>query len=164
MATSTNDANAGQGNSLAGPGAASFGDGHPNAFDVAVPAGPSQLDVLAETLNVTKRRVKTGSVRVSTRTETHEEIAEVSLDRGVIDVTRVPFDRVVDVAPQVRTEGDTTIVPVVEERLVVTKQLVLVEELHIRHRIEHEVTRTPVALRRQHVEVEHLDADGHPVT
>ena len=119
--------------------------------------------MLEETLSVSKRSVRTGSVRVSTRTETHEELAEAMLQHGVVDITRVPMDRVVDSAPSVRTEGDTTIVPVVEERLVVTKQLVLVEELHLRRRVKQEVTRTPVTLRRQHVEVERLDAEDRPV-
>ena len=112
---------------------------------------------------MSKRSVRTGSVRISTRTETREEIAEAVLQHGVVDITRVALDRVVDSAPPVRTEGETTIIPVVEERLVVTRQLVLVEELHVRRRVEQEVTHTPVTLRRQHIEVEHLDADGRPV-
>lgn len=121
------------------------------------------LAVLEETPNVTKRAVKTGSVRVATRTEMHDEFAELMLSRSVVDVTRVKVDRIVDEAPQVRTEGDTTIVPVLEERLVVVKQLVLAEELHIRHRVEQAVERTPVTLRRQHATVERLDPDGRPI-
>ncbi len=45
----------------------------------------------------------------------------------------MPVGRVVDEAPAARAEGDTTIIPVVEERLVVVKQLFLVEEIHVRH-------------------------------
>ena len=52
------------------------------------------------------------------------------LKGGVVE--RVPVDQFVDEAPQVRTEGDVTIIPVLEERYVLEKRLVLVEELHIR--------------------------------
>ena len=125
--------------------------------------GTETLPILEETMTVSKRQVVTGLVRVSTVTETRDEIAEVALDRNVVDVTRVPIGTRIEVAPAVRTEGDTTIVPVVEERLVVTKQLFLVEELHIRHHIEHEVAHRSVPLRRQQVKIERLDASGREV-
>ena len=44
----------------------------------------------------------------------------------------MPIDRQVDVAPKIRIEGDLTIVPVLEEILVVEKRLILKEEVHIR--------------------------------
>ncbi len=131
---------------------------------VEAAARAENVPVLDETLSVSKREVMTGRVRVATRTELREELAESVLEHSLVDVTRVKVDRVVDTAPQVRIEGDTTIVPVLEERLVVTKQLVLVEELHIRHRVERTVERTPVTLRRQNVTVEHLDPDEPAAT
>lgn len=112
---------------------------------------------------VSKRDIVTGQVRVSTRTETYDDVAEVSLDREVVDVSRVAVDRVVDEAPKVRTEGNVTIVPVMEERFVVVKQLYLKEELHIRHRVEREDQRVPVQLRRQTAVVERVDAQGRAV-
>ncbi len=87
---------------------------------------------------------------MSTRTLTHDEVAETTLERDVLDVTRVPVGQVVDVAPMVRTEGDTTIVPIVEERLVMVKQLYLKEELHIRHSVERETVQETVPLRSQY--------------
>jgi stress response protein YsnF len=125
-------------------------------------AGRSEvIPILAETLEVSKRSVTTGRVRVSTYTETREESAEIELDRTAVDVVRVPVGRVVDEVPKVRNEGSTTIVPVVEERLVVVKQIFLKEELHIRHAVTRETVRQPVELRQQRAVIEHLDADGH---
>ena len=75
-------------------------------------------------------------------------------------IERVAIGRRIDAPVGVRHEGDVTIVPIVEERLVVEKQLVLVEELRIA------CTRHPrggpreVNLRREEVVVERLD----PVT
>ena len=120
------------------------------------------LQVVEETLDVSKQRVVTGIVRVTTTTEVVEEVAQIVLDRYRVEVTRVPVGRVVEQAPMARSEGDTTIVPVLEERLVVVKQLFLREELHIRHVVECETVREPVALRRQRVMVERTDASDGP--
>lgn len=122
------------------------------------------IPLLAETVRVTKRRRPTGRVRVGTHTETVQAIAEVELDRYRVEVTRVPVGRVVAEAPSARTEGDTTVIPVVEERLVVVKQLVLVEELHVRHVLERETVTEAVTLRRQHAVVERLGDQGEPTS
>ncbi len=119
--------------------------------------GTETLQVLEETLTVSKRLRSTGSVRVGIRTETVAASAEVDLDRYAVEVTRVPVGRVVTEAPEVRAEGNTTIIPVVEERMVVVKQLFLVEEVHIRHVLEREIVREPVTLRHQRAVVERLD-------
>jgi len=122
-----------------------------------------EIQLLEEELSVSKRQFVAGKLRISTRTETHDEIAETTLDRNILDVSRVPVDRFVDVVPKVRTEGHTTIVPIVEERLVMVKQLYLKKELHIRHSVERETIRESVPLRSQHAVVERLDADGRAV-
>ena len=115
------------------------------------------LQVLEETLTVSTRRRVTGGVRVGTRTEVVEEPVEAELDRYRVEVTRVPVGRVVDKAPSARAVGDTTIIPVVEERLVMVKQLFLVEEVHVRHVVERELVREPGTLRRQRAVSERLD-------
>ena len=61
----------------------------------------------------------------------------------------MPVDREVEAAPEIRTDGDVTIIPVVEERIIVAKQLVLKEEIHIRRRRSVETVQIPVSLRRQ---------------
>ena len=135
-------------------------DGAESPLRGAVEVSDETIQLLEETLHVSKREVVTGTVRVATRTDVRVEVAVVALDRGIVEGTRVPVDRLVDAAPGVRTEGDVTIVPVLEERFVVVKQLYLKEELHIRHRVETAVEHVPVALRRQTATVERVDADG----
>lgn len=121
------------------------------------------IPLAEETLQVSRRDVVTGTVRVSTRTEVGQETADVTLARTVAEVTRVPVGRLVEEPPAVRTEGDVTIVPVFEERFVVVKQLYLTEELHIRHGVQQVVSHTSVPLRRQTAIIERLDADGRVV-
>jgi stress response protein YsnF len=118
------------------------------------------LPLVDEIATIHKREVVTGKVRIRTVTDTVEELARATLQSAAVEVTRVPIDQVVDTAPEIRTEGDVTIVPVLEEVLVVTKQLVLKEELHIRRRVETETVEVPVSLRKQQAIVEREAPDG----
>jgi len=118
------------------------------------------LPLVEETATVHKRAVVTGKVRVRTVTDTAEELARANLQSDSVEVTRVPVDKVAETAPEIRTEGDLTIVPVLEEVLVVTKQLVLKEELHLRRRVETETVEVPVTLRKQRAIVEREAPDG----
>lgn len=117
------------------------------------------LPLVEETLSVDIRESIAARVRVSTTTDIVEEFARANLKSDLVDVTRVPIDRPVDTAPEVRTEGDVVIVPVVEEVLVVEKRLVLREELHIRRRVETENVEVPVELRKQRAVIERIPAD-----
>jgi len=119
------------------------------------------LPVIEEELHVDKRQVESGRVRVRTITRQHEELVAQDLARDSVEVERVPIDREVDVVPELRQEGDVTIVPIVEEVLVLEKRLVLKEEVHIRRSRSVEHVETPVVLRRQEVVVERLDADDN---
>jgi uncharacterized protein (TIGR02271 family) len=112
-----------------------------------------RIQLAAETARVEKQEVETGRVRISTRTEAFTETIGAELDRQVVEVTRVPVGREVAAVPAVRTEGALTILPVVEEVLVVEKRLVLKEELHIRFKSEREHVEAAVELRRQVAEV-----------
>jgi stress response protein YsnF len=73
----------------------------------------------------------TGRVRVSTSRSKVEKLAQATLAGTRVEVTRERLDREIDAVPETRVEGDTTIIPVVEEVMVVEKRLVLVEEIRI---------------------------------
>lgn len=114
----------------------------------------TRLQVLEEQLEVGKRSVETGKVRVSTIVEEHQELVEQSLARDEVVIERVAIGKVVSVAPAIREEGDTLIVPVIEEVLVVEKRLVLKEELRIRRKTVVDVYQQPVTLRRERAVIE----------
>jgi uncharacterized protein (TIGR02271 family) len=122
------------------------------------------VPLLQEEVRVDKREVLTGKVRIQTVAEAFEEKAEAVLQGERVEVTRIPVDRVVSEAPAVRTEGDVTIVPVLEEVLIVEKRLVLKEELHIRRTATTETVEVPVTLRRQRAVIERVDAGTSPDT
>lgn len=54
-----------------------------------------------------------------------------SLFKEEIDVQRVPVNRVIDAPVETRVEDGVTIIPVMEERLKIEKQLILREEIRI---------------------------------
>jgi stress response protein YsnF len=107
---------------------------------------------IEERLEVDKQTVIDVSVSVSTHSEITEQNAEARLEQHQVDVKRVPSDAEFGEAPEMRTEGDTTIIPVIEERLV--KRLFLVEEVHIRRHTTTEPIRVPVVLCKQTVSIE----------
>jgi uncharacterized protein (TIGR02271 family) len=117
------------------------------------------IPLVEETATIGKRELVTGRVRVRTVTDTIEELAHADVQRETVEVTRVPVDKVVETAPEIRTEGDVTIVPILEEVLVVEKRLVLKEELHIRRRVAAETVEVLVTLRKQRSIVERLAPD-----
>jgi len=117
------------------------------------------LQVVDEVSTVHKQDVVTGKVRVSTRTELVDEVVSAMLDRQDVEVTRIARGIEITEAPPIRTEGDTTIVPVVEEILVVEKRLVLKEELHLRRSVSSEHVELPITLRKQRAVIQRSETD-----
>ena len=115
--------------------------------------GELRIPVIREELDVAKQVVETGRLRIRTQVTERQEAVQMPLDREEYSVERIAVCRPVDVPVEVRQECDVTIVPVHEEEIVVTRRLVLKEELHIRRRtLRHHATRH-VSLRTQEVDV-----------
>ena len=112
------------------------------------------IPLVEERLSVAKRQVESGRVRVRVTVEEREELVTEQLMRDDLQIERVPKNVRVSDVPHVRLEGNTTIVPVVEEVLVVEKALMLVEEIHICRRSVPEKTQIPVKLRSERAAVE----------
>jgi stress response protein YsnF len=73
----------------------------------------------------------------------------------------VPVNRVVEGPIPVRYEGDTMVVSVLEEVLVVGTRLLLKEEVHITTRRTETHRPVPVTRRREDVAVERVDREGN---
>jgi uncharacterized protein (TIGR02271 family) len=122
------------------------------------------IPVVEERLEVSRERVETGRVRISKSVEAREVVVDDPLKRESVRVEHVPINQVVTGAvPQVREEGDVTVIPILEERVVTRTELVLVEEVRI-HR-EHSEYHNPqrVTLRKEVVAVERFGEDGRPL-
>jgi stress response protein YsnF len=109
---------------------------------------------LVEEQLVVEKRVQPGAtVEVHTRTQVREAEVDEVVTVETVDVKRVPIARYVDTPASIRKEGNTTIVPVHEEVLVVEKRLLLKEEWHVtKHTHERRETKR-VSLRSQSADV-----------
>jgi len=103
----------------------------PGSFPVRDEGGSVVVPVVAEHLDVQKRKVEAGGVRIRKTVSEREEVVDEPLMREEVQVRRVPVNRVVEGPVPVRHVGNTMIVSLLEEVLVVEKRLMLKEELHI---------------------------------
>jgi uncharacterized protein (TIGR02271 family) len=114
---------------------------------VKKPDDETKLRLFAEELSIAKEKRETGRVRILTRTNTREALVDEGLARERIEIEKVPEH--IDAIPELRQEGNTTIIPVVEEQLVVERRLMLKEELRIRRVRTSERHQEKVMLRYQ---------------
>ncbi len=124
------------------------------------------VPVVEERAVVRKRKKVTGAVRVRTLVHRHEEVVDRPLAVETVEVERVPLDRWVEAPVPVRQEGDTTVVTLHEEVVVVERRLRATEEVRITRRTSTRHVEERVTLRREEAAVERLDAaeagDGDP--
>ena len=118
------------------------------------------IPVIEEEVVAGARAVKTGSVRVDKHVEKRIRTVAAPLIHEDVEIRRIPVNRVVTEAPPVRRKGSTVIVPVVEEELVVTKRLVLKEEIHLIKRRTNDRVTQKVELNRERAEIHRLDPEG----
>ena len=112
------------------------------------------VSLAEETLQVGKRTVERGRVRLHKTVSERTETAELTLMRDEVEVERVSVNRPVDEAEPVRYEGEVMVIPRYEEVLVVSKQLVLVEELRVKTVRSERREPQQVTLRREELSVE----------
>ena len=143
------------------------------AVDGAQTASPAHRDgwaqgaqvvipVVEEFLEIERHMTEAGKVRVEKHVDRiMENISQqVRCERAAIE--RVPVGRVLDVGEQVqvqRGEG-VVIIPIIEERCVVTTQRVLTEEIHIQVHVEERTHTEQVEVRRERVDVQRFEPDG----
>jgi uncharacterized protein (TIGR02271 family) len=135
-------------------GAAALMDDDATLLHGAAPGESEQRMTLAEEeLALYKDRVSAGSVDVHKRVETRHVRESVPVMHEEVTVERRAVNNP-DASTEVRYEGDTMIVPIVEEELVVQKRTVVREELVIRRTQVQREQVVEADLRREHVDVD----------
>ncbi len=128
---------------------------------------PLRIPVVAEQLAVGTRTVDTGrGVRIHKTVVEQPVTIDERLGREEVEVRHVPVDRLVapEEAPTTRHDGDTLIVPILEEVLVVERRVRIKEELHITRIRREEHHQESVVLKAEQVNVERFDESGSPPT
>ena len=110
----------------------------------------------AEEVSVGKRRVVTGQVKVATVTRQQEQLVEELLEHDHVEIERIAIGKEVDAAPPVREDGDTLIIPIVEEVVVVERRLMLKEEVRVRRIRETQRYQERVVVRKQEAVITRL--------
>jgi uncharacterized protein (TIGR02271 family) len=111
------------------------------------------IPLVAEEVSIDKRKVVTGRVEIATMCHQREELVDELLAREQVEIERTPVGRPIEQSPGIREEGDTIVIPVLEEVLVVERRLILKEEIRIRRVRGAERHQERVNVRRQDVVV-----------
>lgn len=139
----------------------------PLSFDaVEREAGPLAMresviiPVIEERVKVGRRERETGRVRLVKTVREERATIDEPLMREHVDVERVAVNRPIEGPVESHYDGDTLVIPVLEEVLYVEKRLMLKEELRITRRRVEERHPEEVTLRKEEVRVERLEGDG----
>lgn len=123
--------------------------------------GEITVPLLAEEINIARRKVLTGGVRVHKTVAARTETVDEPTMREDVNVERVAINQFVTEAPPVRYENDVMIVPLLEEVLVVEKRLVLREEVRISKRRENVRSPQEIVLRTENATLEEITPDAN---
>ncbi|WP_242154884.1 YsnF/AvaK domain-containing protein [Sphingomonas sp. BAUL-RG-20F-R05-02] len=113
------------------------------------------IPLYEEQLEIDKLQTVTDRVKVSTHVDERTVLLEDTVERGDLTIERIAVDRAVTEAPEPRQEGDTLIVSLIEERLVVEKRLFVIEELRITRTSTTEHVAIPATVRTMRATVAH---------
>jgi uncharacterized protein (TIGR02271 family) len=90
------------------------------------------LPVVEETVHVEKKTIETGKVKVSKTVKVDTETVNLLQVQEEVQIERIPINKFIQTPPPpLRYEGDTIIIPVLQEVMVTEKRLLLIEEVRI---------------------------------
>ena len=113
-----------------------------------------KITLVEERLNIVKTAIETGRVQVSPHVEERHERVRDTLRHEDVVVERVAIGRIVDAPPAPRQDGDSWIIPIFEETLVLEKRFLLKEEVHVIRTSRLEPFEQEVTLRAMHADVQ----------
>jgi uncharacterized protein (TIGR02271 family) len=119
-----------------------------------------RIPLHVEEVSVSRREIKKANVRIALITGTREQLIDEELTHVRVEIERVPIGRTIEVVPPISHEGDITIIPVVEEMVVVERRLVLKEEVRVRRVSTKEQHQETVVLRQQEAVITREDPDS----
>jgi uncharacterized protein (TIGR02271 family) len=125
-------------------------------------ADTTNIPISREELKVVTQWTETGKVRISKTVHELPQQVESMLGEESVDIERIPMDQLVDEPPAARYEGDTLVVPILEEVLVVEKRFRIKEELRITKSRRDVMHSTTVPVRVEEAIVERIDEQVPP--
>ena len=121
------------------------------------------VNVLEEQAKVEKKFVEKGKVRIIKKVNEETETVTVPVTSEEATIEKIPVNKIIEKAPQVRYEGDTMIIPVVKEVIVVEKKLMLVEEVHVKKHIIEKQDKRTIPLRKEELIIERIPSGDNKI-
>jgi stress response protein YsnF len=118
------------------------------------------LPIHKEEVTISRRVVAGDVVRISTVTDQREQLVDEPVFQERVEIEHVEIGREIEAVPEITQNGEVTIIPVVEEVLVVQRRLVLKEELHVRRVRENSRHQETVLLREQKAVVTRIASEA----
>ena len=119
-----------------------------------------RIPLPVEEVSVSRREIKRANVQIALNTRTREQLIDEELTHVRVEIERFSIDQTVEAVPPIRQEGDITIIPVVEEVVIVERRLVLKEEVRVRRVSTKEQHQETVVLRQQEAVVTREEPDS----
>ena len=119
-----------------------------------------RIPLHVEDVSVSRREIESAKVQIALVTGAREQLVDEEMTRVRVEIERVPIGQTIEVVPPISQEGDTTIIPVVEEIVVVERRLFLKEELRIRRVSTKEQHQEIIVLREQEALITREEADS----
>jgi len=120
-----------------------------------------KMPVVEEHIRIGTQLVETGRVKISKKVSVEDVTLDVPVTREEVIVERKEINQYVsEMPPASRQEGDTTIISVFKEVVVVEKKILLVEEVHITKRLVESSLPIIDTIRKEEVTVTRTPAES----
>jgi uncharacterized protein (TIGR02271 family) len=114
------------------------------------------IPVIQEQLHITKQVIESGTISISKKIIEENYDAELSVYHEDLVVERIAKNEYIEGdLPKIRTDGDTTIIPVIKE--IIIKRTMLIEELHITKRKTDALVPVHEVLRKEEITISRSD-------
>ncbi|HVG41166.1 MAG TPA: YsnF/AvaK domain-containing protein [Chitinophagaceae bacterium] len=112
------------------------------------------LPVIEEQIQIDKKLIETGKVHIAKKVSSHETSITIPLRQEEFDIERKPINQVVTTPPPpIRYEGDTMIIPVMREVMVIEKRYELLEEIRVTKRTSEKAEVQRVTLLKEDITI-----------
>lgn len=122
--------------------------------------GEIVVPIIAEEIFVEKRMVESGGVRIHKTVRENLQIVDEPIIQENVDIERVAVNQFVETAPGIRYEGDTMIIPILEEVVVTQKRIFVREEIRVTKTREQHSNPQEITLRREEINFEEIESDS----
>jgi uncharacterized protein (TIGR02271 family) len=115
----------------------------------------SSIPIVEENVHIDKKIIEKGKVIISKSIKEESEIINLPVANEEVTIERVSINQILDKPPEaIRYEGNTVIVPVLQEITVIEKRILLVEEIRITKTSISSTETKEITLRKEEVKIE----------